>query len=577
MDDVVRKAEAWLADDPDEKDRAELAALLTQAKTGDPEALACLAERFTGELRFGTAGLRGPVYAGQTGMNTATVTRATAGLVSVLRQQAGNDFRVIIGFDGRHRSADFAGTVAGVITAAGGRAELLPRMLPTPVLVHATRALAADAGVMITASHNPAADNGYKVYLGGRMTTPTEAGMAIIPPLDSLIAEAIAASGPANQIPVADSGLLTLPEDVVENYLDAAGELVAGWRTRAAAAHRLGDGSGQLAWGAAPQRLRVVLTPMHGVGAETCLAALEASGLAEVVLVAEQAKPNPDFPTVAFPNPEEPGALDLAIKLARRVDADLVVALDPDADRCAVAIPQAGRWRALSGDELGAILAEFVCSLHDGGVVSRSLPTSSHLDLIAEEYGLTSVETLGGFKWIARVPGLVYGYEEAIGYCLNPQAVPDKDGITAALAVTLVAGLLRTQGLGLEAVLAEQALRHGLVRTSPLTYRLDEKAQIKAGLAHFAARLPGRLAGAEVTSCDDLSLGYHGLAPTPGWRLETARGDRVILRPSGTEAKLKCYLQVHEPVGQADLVAAQSRADARIQQLKDQVHTLLFG
>lgn len=580
MREPLTDARDWLACDPDPRDRAELRTLIDRAEAGDLDALGDLDGRFDSELTFGTAGLRAPMGAGRARLNTATIIRATRGLVSVLTEDSGGEPLVVVGYDGRHRSTDFARTVAGVVTAAGGRALLMPRMLPTPLLVYATRALGAEAGVMITASHNPASDNGYKVYLGGRMVDAIHAGMQIIPPMDARIASAIAASPPADQIPCAAEGWGTVDEAVVTGYLKAAHKLTRTWLNLAADATRLGDGHGPIEWADVAQieHLRVVLTAMHGVGTEVCQAALTRLGVRQLFGVNEQALPDPDFPTVAFPNPEEPGALDCALGRARQVSADLVVALDPDADRCAVAYAEAGDWRVLSGDELGAILGEFCCSLHPGRVVSRSLPTSSQIDLIAAEYGLTCAETLGGFKWIARVPGLVYGCEEAIGYCLNPTVVPDKDGITAALATVVVAGLLRAQDLGLGAILDELACRHGLVYTTPLTFRMAGQAQIDAALARFAAYSPATLAGSPVVSCHDLTEGYRGLGPTPGYRLASARHDRVIIRPSGTEPKLKCYLEVVEDVrGRTDLAAARQRAAARIAQICDQMRQVLLA
>lgn len=561
MQALFDQVRAWIGDDPDGRDRAELTALLALAEGGDAPAVADLEDRFAGPLTFGTAGLRGRIGAGPHRMNTAVLTTATAGLCTVLDSQLGQGFTVAVGYDARHRSDAFARTVAAVVVAAGGRALLMPSALPTPLLAFALLRLDADAGVMVTASHNPPADNGYKVYVGRRMSEPGGSGAQIVPPMDTRIFDAIQAVRSAGDVPVAASGWETVADTIVEEYVTEAVRLVAD----------------------EPRPpLRVALTAMHGVGAQVALHVLSAAGFDDVHLVAEQSAPDPDFPTVSFPNPEEPGALDLAIATATAVDADLVVALDPDADRCSVAIPERaspGGWRQLTGDEVGAALGEQAGRTHAGkasAVLARSIVSSALLARIAAVHGVGSAQTLTGFKWIARAPGIVYGYEEAIGYCVNPAVVRDKDGVTAALKVCELAAALKAAGRGLDDLLADLALEHGLHATSPLTFRVDDLALIGEALGRLQGNPPATLAGAAVLENDDLARGWAGLPPTDGIRLVTDRADRVVVRPSGTEPKLKCYLEVVERVtDRGELPAARQRADSRLEAIKDDLKAAL--
>mgnify|MGYP001430116028 CR=1 FL=1 len=557
MTELLDRARGWVAADPDARDRAEMTALIGAAESGEPAAVRELADRMNGQLTFGTAGLRGAIGAGPNRMNTAVVTTATAGLCQVLREDLGEGFHVVVGYDARHRSSEFARTVAAVAVAAGGRVSLMPSIYPTPVLAYALTALNADAGVMVTASHNPPADNGYKVYLGARLSEPGCAGAQIVPPMDSRIFEAILAVGSAADVPVVTSGWDQIDNGVIDDYVTAASSLVRG------------EG--------AP--LKVVLTAMHGVGAATALRTLAAAGFGDVTPVAEQIEPDPDFPTVAFPNPEEPGALDLAMATAARVDADLIVALDPDADRCSLAVPSAGGWRQLSGDEIGALLGDQAATEHAGdagATLARSIVSSSLLGRIAASRGLNGAETLTGFKWISRAPGLVFGYEEAIGYCVNPTVVRDKDGISAAVKACELASGLKAAGRTLEDKLTDLAVQHGLHATSPLTFRVEDLSVIGQALARLKANPPATLAGASVISYDDLGEGYQGLPPTEGVRVATDAGDRVIVRPSGTEPKLKCYLEVVTPVGSAEaLPQVRQAAAARLDQIKDELRGVL--
>ena len=558
---------AWIADDPDTSTADELATLLAAAQGGDDAARRDLVDRFVGLLQFGTAGLRGALGGGPNRMNRAVVIRAAAGLGAYLRQVVTDEVapKVVVGYDARHRSADFAHDSAAVLTAAGLDVLLLPRALPTPVLAFAVRHLDADAGIMVTASHNPAADNGYKVYLGGRAVTGPGQGAQIVPPMDGDIAAAIAAVPSVAAVPRADEGWTVLGEDVVDAYVAAVAALAP--QDDEARARAAG--------------LRIVLTPMHGVGAATATRVLAEAGFTDVTVVPQQAEPDPDFPTVAFPNPEEPGALDLALALAREREADLVVALDPDADRCSVAVvdPHAGGWRQLHGDEVGALLGSDAAAHASEGTLASSIVSSRLLSRIAASAGLGFASTLTGFKWISRTEGLVFGYEEALGYCVAPALVRDKDGISASVRVATLAAALKAQGLGLVDELDQIARHHGLYLTGQVAARFDDPGAIGAVIDRLRTAAPTTLAGSPVTTVTDLSAGVDGLLPTDGFRLFTAADDRVVVRPSGTEPKVKCYLEVIVPVApdasDDDVTAARRTARARLTVLAREVSAAL--
>src|SRR5699024_11134876 len=490
---------------PDPDTATELAELVRRcdaADTGERErAVAELQDRFSGPLEFGTAGLRGHLGAGEHRMNRAVVIRAAAGLQHYLAAVLGPERPpvVVIGYDARYGSHDFAQDTADVIAAAGGRALLLPEPLPTPVLAFALRHLQADAGVMVTASHNPPQDNGYKVYLGGRVVTDAGQGAQIVPPHDAEIARRIAEAPRAVDIPRApvaagEAGGSTeaVEATIVEDYLDRA--------------------VGTQPPPAEQAELQIVYTPLHGVGGRLTTRALRAAGFTRVHLVAEQAEPDPDFPTTPFPNPEEPGALDLAIDAANRTGADLVIANDPDADRCSIAIPDEdseSTWRQLTGDEVGVLLGADIAShisptdassrhsfehgspvgtrLQPGSnaqtvfqrgegqvgghraVLANSIVSSRLLAAVAAAHGIEHHATLTGFKWISRVPDLAYGYEEALGYCTDPEAVRDKDGISAAVALARLAAQAKAAGGTLRSRLDELAIRYGVHHTAPVT------------------------------------------------------------------------------------------------------------
>ncbi len=542
QDDLVEKARAWAAQDPDPVTRAELEALLEQGDATE------LADRFDGTLEFGTAGLRGELGAGSNRMNRVVVTRAAAGLAAYLRDQgAGSDDAVVIGYDARHNSDVFARDTAEVMTGAGLRALVLPRPLPTPLLAFAIRELGCVAGVMVTASHNPPRDNGYKVYLGD--------GSQIVPPADAEIASRIAAVGSVAEVPRGD-GWTVLGDNIVDAYLDTVAGLA-------------GDG---------PRDLRLAYTPLHGVGGTSVLQVLETAGFDAPYVVSQQEEPDADFPTVSFPNPEEPGAMDLAMALAAERDVDLVVANDPDADRCAAAVPDAHGWRMLRGDEVGVLLAHHLLTGGHSGTYACSIVSSSLLGKMAAAAGQPFRETLTGFKWISKVDGLVFGYEEALGYCVDPEHVKDKDGVSALLLLCELAAAEKAQGRGLVDVLDDLALAHGLHATDQLSVRVTDLAEIGTAMDRLRAAPPTTLGGLPVEQVDDLARGDGGLPPTDGLRYRLAHGARVIVRPSGTEPKLKCYLEVVVPVdAEAGVDAARISAAARLDALRDDIRAAAFG
>lgn len=572
--------QTWLENDPNPADRAALQALID-----DSAQEAELQDAFNGELEFGTAGLRGKMGPGPNRMNTAVIRRATWGLTKCLAEVTGPGLKVVIGFDGRHHSAEFAREAAGVVTALGGQAHLMPHICPTPLIAFAMGEYEADAGIMVTASHNPAQDNGYKVYLGGRIVSGAGARAQLVAPWDRKIFAQIQAAPAAKDVPCATEGWQLIAEDIFAKYTAQVSTLVQP---------------------EAPRDLNLVLTSMHGVGAEVCEGALAATGFTQVSPVEAQRRPDPDFPTVSFPNPEEAGALDLAMELAAQVNADLIAANDPDADRCAVAVPDSGAargWRQLTGDETGAIFGEFIgrdfaagrlAPRPDGQEASmaRSLVSGELLDKIAASHGVAPKVSLTGFKWIARTPGIIFGYEEAIGFCVDPDAVHDKDGISATVKMAGIAAGLKAEGLSFDDLLDDLALRHGLHVTSPLTFRVADLSLIAEGMRRLRADGLADFGGEAVTFSLDLkgnqmpaegqtsvAAGWenlHLLPPTDALFFGTASGSRVVVRPSGTEPKLKCYLQIVIPdVDRASLAQAKAEAAARLNDIKPALSKVL--
>jgi phosphomannomutase len=539
---LLDTARAWLAEDPDPATAAELAALIMLAEAGDTDAADELADAFDGTLQFGTAGLRGRLGPGSNRMNRIVVARAAAGLAAYLVAHGGNS--VVIGYDARRNSDVFARDSAAVMSGAGITAMVLPSALPTPVLAFAIRHLGCDAGVMVTASHNPPDDNGYKVYLGE--------GSQIAPPADTEIAACIAAVGPLASIPQSDD-FQTLGGAVLDSYVARAVSLLA-------------DG---------PREVSAVYTAMHGVGGEVFIRAVASAGFPAPATIAQQFAPDGRFPTVNFPNPEEPGAMDLSLAAARAQDADVIIANDPDADRCAIGIRTAGDYRMLTGDEVGALLAWWIVERgrHDGkpvqGVFAQSIVSCTLLERIAADAGLGYATTLTGFKWISKVPDLRFGYEEALGYCCDPEAVNDKDGITASLLMLEMVAALKAEGRGVPDVLDDLARKFGLYATSQLSVRVSDVSLIAEAMAHLRADPPTSLGGREVVRMDDLEKGADGLPPTDGLHF-ILKDARVIIRPSGTEPKLKCYLQVVVPVTGA-IEQARAKAQTELDAVRSSV------
>jgi len=527
---ISTAAQDWISHDPDPQTAAELAAL------SDDE----LDERFAQPLTFGTAGLRGPLRGGPNGMNLAVVLRTTWAVAKVLKDRRLGGSHVIVGRDARHGSEEFALAAAEVLAAQGFPAALMFAAVPTPVVAFAVRHSGAAAAIQITASHNPPSDNGYKVYFEG--------GFPIVPPSDQEIERAVAEAPYADEIPrqrVEPTGV-----DLVQRYIDRAAHV------------RHTHGS-----------VRVAFTPLHGVGGEFAMDALVRAGFSDVHVVESQFAPDPDFPTVSFPNPEEPGAADALLQLAADVDAEIAIALDPDADRCAIGVPTPAGWRMLSGDETGWLLGDYILSQFEPGPVSEatlvasSVVSSRMLATIAKEHGAQHVETLTGFKWLSRAddgrPGctLVYAYEEAIGHCVDPGAVRDKDGISAGVLACDLVAALRNQGRTMLDALDELARRHGVHTTTAVSRRVADADDAEAAMARLRATPPDRLAGFEV-KVTDLLL-ERGQRRTDALVFFGGDDDdwvRMVVRPSGTEPKLKSYIEVRcANVGDLEATRAKAR------------------
>jgi phosphomannomutase len=484
-------------------------------------------------LRFGTAGLRGPIQDGPDGMNLTTVSRTTAGLTAWLRDRCLGGGAVVVGRDARHGSAEFAIATAEIFAAAGFPVTLLPRPLPTPIVAFAVRELGAVAGVQITASHNPATDNGYKVYLDG--------GSQLIAPADTEIERCIEAVPE----PIARATVTAADDDLVRRYLDRVTRLP-----------ELIGGPGERS------DIRIVLTALHGVGGDTAVKALADAGFAHLHVVGEQFAPDADFPTIAFPNPEEPGATDLLLATAERIGADIAIALDPDADRCAVGIPTADGWRMLRGDETGVLLGDYVLrTAAPNSLVATTIVSSRLLSKLAASRGARYAETLTGFKWLARAgDGLVYAYEEAIGHCVDPATVRDKDGISAAVLAADLVARLKAVGRTLADELDDYAIEFGLHAVDQVALRLPDPAAAADAVARLRTTPPAEIAG-EPVKCTDMLL-VRGRMRTDALIFEGATS-RIVIRPSGTEPKLKCYVEVVEPAPTPAALASAKRTAAQ--------------
>jgi phosphomannomutase len=571
---LLAEAREWAALDPDPATQASLLGLVSQVEEGDAAARQELEDSFRGTLQFGTAGLRAALGPGPNRMNRVVVRRAAAGLGAFLvdavaEAASGTRPRAVVGYDARHNSDVFAVETAAIFTAAGIETFLLPAALPTPLLAYAVRALECDGGVMVTASHNPPQDNGYKVYLGRHAVSADGDGAQIVAPYDARIAARISAVGPLESIELAESGWTVLDGSLAADYQRATAALAMPDRFPA-------------------RDLRIVLTPLHGVGGGTALEVLKAAGFTDVTMVAEQAEPDPEFPTVSFPNPEEPGALDLALEAAARLEADLVIANDPDADRAAVAAkdPGTGAWRMLRGDEVGALLGAHIAARLAGagtgaeadhqGVFANSIVSSRLLARVAAAAGFAHEVTLTGFKWISRVPGLIYGYEEALGYCVAPDLVKDKDGISAAVLIAELAATAKAAGKTVFDTLDELYLQHGLHASDQLSIRVADLGLLDAMMNRLRVSPPESFGQSAVEVLTDLAEGSGHLPPTEGLLYITRDLTRVIIRPSGTEPKLKCYLEVIHQVGSAaELPEARQAARASLDEVLHDVSEAL--
>ncbi len=548
---LVRLARDWIAQDPDAWTRAELEAAVADAERGTPSALADLHDRFDTRLEFGTAGLRGAIGAGPNRMNRVLVSQTAAGFAAWLLSRESSP-SVVIGYDGRTNSRVFAIDTAEIMAGAGVRAILLPRLLPTPVLAFAVRHLEVSAGVMVTASHNPAADNGYKVYVGG-----ADGGAQIVAPADAEIAEriyAIAAGSRATDLP-RSSDFETASEEVVDEYVRVTASLA----------------------GAVPAPVSFVYTAMHGVGWHTARRVFVDAGFGEPISVREQQEPDAAFPTVAFPNPEEHGALDLAMATATTAGAELIIANDPDADRLAVAIPADGGWRRLSGNEVGSLLgwraAERLATAGADGTLACSLVSSPALREIAREYRLDFAETLTGFKWISRAGGLAFGYEEALGYLVDPDKVRDKDGISAAVDFLTLVSELKAAGKTVEDHLLEFAEKFGAFASAQISVRVTDLAEVPRIMTKLRDAPLREIGSIRVDRVEDFASGFGSFPASDILRFWTTDGARVIVRPSGTEPKVKVYIDSSSTEGTGP--RRQAAAQAVVDELDAGIHAIL--
>ena len=555
------RVQSWIQQDPDPATKSQLLDLLESAQSNQTDLLE-LQDAFLAPLEFGTAGLRGALGAGPNRMNRVTVLQVASGLAKFLVQQGFIGKKVVIGFDARYNSDVFAADTARVMSGAGLEPIVFPHVVPTPVLAFAIRHLDACAGVMVTASHNPPQDNGYKVYLGD--------GRQIVSPVDEQISKLIKTVTDVREISLGTAGAL-VSQDVLKTYTSLTSQLITSGPTTDA------------------QRKAVssVYTALHGVGWKTLQSVFDASGFVEPIAALEQRDPDPAFPTVAFPNPEEKGALDIALALAKKNSVDVLLANDPDADRFAAAAPSAtGEWITLRGDQIGSLLGWWMIERakltgsNVSGTLASSIVSSMMLESIANSAGLQYESTLTGFKWVSRVNNLAFGYEEALGYCVDPKNVSDKDGISAADIFMEMLAYLKGEGKTLWQVLDELALTHGLHATDQVSVRVTSSEQVAVTMAGIRNSPPMELGGLSVSRVDDLAIGLGELPKTDAVIIHLAGTDqiqkaRVIVRPSGTEPKIKCYLEV--VVRGNDLAIAQQTADNELKSLAADARPLLGG
>lgn len=555
------RVQSWIQQDPDPATKSQLLDLLESAQSNQTDLLE-LQDAFLAPLEFGTAGLRGALGAGPNRMNRVTVLQVASGLAKFLVQQGFIGKKVVIGFDARYNSDVFAADTARVMSGAGLEPIVFPHVVPTPVLAFAIRHLDACAGVMVTASHNPPQDNGYKVYLGD--------GRQIVSPVDEQISKLIKTVTDVREISLGTAGAI-VSQDVLKTYTSLTSQLITSGPTTDA------------------QRKAVssVYTALHGVGWKTLQSVFDASGFVEPIATPEQRDPDPAFPTVAFPNPEEKGALDIALALAKKNSVDVLLANDPDADRFAAAAPSAtGEWITLRGDQIGSLLGWWMIERakltgsNVSGTLASSIVSSMMLESIANSAGLQYESTLTGFKWVSRVNNLAFGYEEALGYCVDPKNVSDKDGISAAEIFMEMLAYLKGEGKTLWQVLDELALTHGLHATDQVSVRVTSSEQVAVTMAGIRNSPPMKLGGLSVNRVDDLAMGLGELPKTDAVIIHLVGTDqiqkaRVIVRPSGTEPKIKCYLEV--VVRGDDLAIAQQTADNELKSLAADARPLLGG
>jgi phosphomannomutase len=569
---LLGQVNQWIENDPDEVTVATLKALVTSAEAGDEQAEAEVTSAFAGPLTFGTAGLRAALGPGPGRMNRVVVSQAAAGFAAWLKSNGLDGGKVLIGYDARHNSDIFARDTAEIMAAAGFEALLTRQNTPTPVVAFGIKHFGCVAAVVVTASHNPPADNGYKVYLGD--------GSQIIPPTDTDIAAQIAvvAASPLSSIPRSDAYTI-VDDELVAAYVEHTATIIdSPSYASASPGDNAADATGATTLAGQPSttpNIKWAYTPMHGVGARVVLRLIEAAGYPAPACVAEQMEPDADFPTVKFPNPEEPGAMDLLLALAKETGADIAVATDPDADRCACAVPIGGVWRRLTGDELGSLLGDDAIRRGKPGLFANSLVSSTLLRDIALANGREHITTLTGFKWIGRIPGLAFGYEEAIGYCLDAAAVPDKDGISTTLWLLRLVSELKAAGLTVEDRLNEIDATYGIHATRQVSLRVTDLAQIPTMMAAVRANPPSVIAG-EPVEVADLNNPTNGLPPTDGMEF-TGASVHAVVRPSGTEPKLKCYLEARRPIAPAgtDLAAERAAAETVLDALWSDIKQVL--
>ena len=540
MSDVIQIAKSWAEHDPDSNTKNQILQLINENN------LVELNKIFSGELEFGTAGLRAEIGPGQSRMNRAVVIRATYGLCQYLIKKYPNKKpKLIVGNDARHMSDEFALDVCQVAASLGLEVFKLPSKLPTPVLAFGVRHLNADAGVMITASHNPPLDNGYKVY--------DEFGAGIIPPMDKEIASLIKLAPYANEIKKSDNYKQI---DLVDEYVERISKVIS---------NKFGD-------------LKVAYTPMHGVGQETFDKCMNKVGFSKSIDVAEQTNPDPNFPTVSFPNPEEKGAMDLLLNLAKTKNVDIAIANDPDADRCALAVKDKGNWKVLNGDEIGFLITWWIikkAKLENRkltGKIAASIVSSSLVPKMAKNNLLTGTTTLTGVKWMGHIENLIFGYEEAIGYCVDPEFVRDKDGVATALLLVELFSYLKSQNLEALDILNEIYEDYGVHVTKQVSFRFDSVEKAKEITLKLTSDTPKEIDEFVIEKVEDMNKGIENLPPSSGVRL-TFNNGRMIIRPSGTEPKLKCYMEVFTSAGDAAINL--EKANQRINKLAEKMHELL--